>query len=126
MCSSDLSFPNSLDGFTIYLKPVLMDVVVNQKTSSRLQENAAIDSVHFSKEAIETIIVLKTGEVAVFRLSSLHRPIQQRELSDKELIDLEHITTAGEFSPYFMFAPGLGPVEACAASDIGMNYCLTI
>ena len=103
-----------------------MDPVVSQKTSSRLRENAVIDSVHFSKEAIETIIILKTGEVVVFRLSSLQRPTQQRELSDKELTDLEHIATAGEFSPYFMFAPGLGPVEAFAASDIGMNYCLII
>jgi len=103
-----------------------MDPVVDRKTSSRLRENVVIDSVHFSKEAVETIIVLKTGEVVILRLSSLHRPIQQRELSDKELIDLEHVETAGEFSPYFMFAPGLGPVEACAASDIGMGCCLII
>lgn len=57
----------------------------------------------------------------MYRLSGPRHPALYRKASDEELIVLEHVPSHRGYSPYLMLAPGRGPVDACAASDIGAN-----
>lgn len=116
------NFPNALFNLTIDLRPVFSDSFVNSRTSPTLVDHACINSVHFATEALETIAVLATGEVTLHRLSGPRKPVTHRDVHDKELIMLESIPSYRGFSPFFMLSPELGPTEACAVSDIGMNH----
>ncbi|KAF5385371.1 hypothetical protein D9615_001225 [Tricholomella constricta] len=113
------SLPNSLPDLTIDLKPVLLDSVVLGRTSSTLIDHARIEFVHFATEALETTVVLQSGEVILYRLSGPRNVSSYRDLPDEELIILSHIPNYRGFSPYFMLNPKKGPSEACAVSDIG-------
>ncbi|RDB29510.1 Uncharacterized protein C1F3.03 [Hypsizygus marmoreus] len=113
------SFPHLLHDLLIDLKPVFTDAFVTRRISPAYLDHARIESVHFAAEALETVAVMKTGEVLVYRLSGPRQSTRYRESSDEELIVLDHVPSQRGFSPYLMLAPGRGPVEACALSDIG-------
>ncbi|KAG6842463.1 hypothetical protein C0991_007593 [Blastosporella zonata] len=112
-------FPDPLTDLTIDLRPALLDSIVDSRTSS-LMERARIDTVYFATEALETTILLTSGEVILYRLSGPQQPAAHRESQDKDLVILDHIPSQKGFSPYLMLDPSLGPAEACAVSDIGL------
>ncbi|KAG5732833.1 hypothetical protein E4T56_gene2783 [Termitomyces sp. T112] len=113
------NFPNTFFDLTIDLRPVLLDSSVSSRTSPELLEYTRINSVYFATEALETTVVLTTGEIILYQLSGPRKSGTQRASRDKELIILEHIPSYRSFSPYLMLSPELGPTEACAISDIG-------
>ncbi|KAG6919011.1 hypothetical protein DXG01_009721 [Tephrocybe rancida] len=114
------NFPDPLSDLTIDLGPVLLDSTVISRTSPALMEHTRIDNVYFAAEALETTVLLATGEVILYRLSGPRKPSTHRDASDEELIILDHVPSQRGFSPYLMLAPTLGPAEACAVSDIGL------
>lgn len=77
---------------------------------------------HLATESLECAIVLVTGELFLYRLTSTGRadPLHI-ETEDKELLIVEHVLSQSnqKYHPYFMLAPGLGAVTSCALSDIG-------
>ncbi|KAG6873217.1 hypothetical protein C0995_001571 [Termitomyces sp. Mi166 len=111
-------FPNMFFDLTLDLRPVLLDPFVDTRTSPTLMEHTRISSVYFATEALETIVVLTTGEVIQYQLSGPRKPMTHRDARDKELIILGHIPSHRGFSPHLMLSPELGPAEACAVSDI--------
>ncbi|KAG5647699.1 hypothetical protein DXG03_008422 [Asterophora parasitica] len=113
-------FPNTLPDLTVDLKPSLIDAAVVRRTSSTLVDHARIHSVHFANEALETTVVLESGEVMAYRLSGPRMISSYRDSPDEELLLLGHVPSTRGFSPHFMLAPGKGPSEACTVSDIGL------
>ncbi|KAG5638396.1 hypothetical protein H0H81_000292, partial [Sphagnurus paluster] len=110
------NFPNPLLDLTIDLKPVLMDTIVTERTCGLIVDKARIESVYFATESLETIVVMHSGEVILYRLSG-PRPVTPKiDVLDKELLTLGHIPSYRGFSPYVMLAPGQGPSEACLFS----------
>jgi len=92
------------------------------RTSPLLISKTEISSVHLGGETLECAVVFKTGELALYRLGSdAPADMIYREAEDKELIIVEHIPVPNNlrYRPYFILAPGLGQVIACALSDIG-------
>jgi syntaxin-binding protein 5 len=98
-----------------------MDTFVSKRTSPTILNHARIDSVSVAQELQEVAVVLRTGEVVVYRLSSLRMASPSGEAPREPLLLLDHVLTQPEdrFSPHFMLTPGAGPVEACALSDLG-------
>ncbi|KAG6829267.1 hypothetical protein H0H87_012084 [Tephrocybe sp. NHM501043] len=113
------SFPDPYPDLTIDLRPVLLDPIVANRTSPTLIKYTQVDAVYFAIEALETTVLLNTGEIILYRLSGPRHPSAHRDAPDAELIILDHISSDRGFSPYLMLVPGLGPAEACAVSDIG-------
>jgi syntaxin-binding protein 5 len=115
------NFPNALPALTIDLNPLLMDSFVSNRTSLTILDQTRIDSVSLAQESRELVVALHTGEVVVYRLSGPRMAGSFKEGLNEMLLLLEHIPTqpGDRFSPYFMLAPGAGPVEACAISDLG-------
>ncbi|KAG6879569.1 hypothetical protein C0992_001396 [Termitomyces sp. T32_za158] len=114
------NFPKPFLDLIIDLRPVLLDPFVNSQTSPIPMDHIRIDSVRFSIEALEAIVVLTTGEVILYRLSGPRKPGTHKDVLDKELVVLEHIPSYRGFSPFLMLSPELGPTEAYAVSDIGL------
>jgi hypothetical protein len=98
-----------------------MDTIVSKRTSPTILNHTRIDSVSLAQELQDVVVVLQTGEVVVYRLSSLRMASPSGEAPSEPLLLLDHVLTQPEdrFSPYFMLTPGVGPVEACAISDLG-------
>jgi syntaxin-binding protein 5 len=88
-------------------------------------KQARIDSVHLARQSLECAVVLQTGEVVVYRLSSGPREdVPRQGISDKELIFLEHIPPCRgrRYYPFLMVVPEKGRVTAFAISDIGTIF----
>lgn len=87
-------------------------------------QNAQIASVHLATEVLECAIVLRTGEVVVYKLAGSGVPAGlPTTLEDPELLSLKHVPVGDgqQFYPQFMIMTGRGPVSSCAISDIGMK-----
>jgi syntaxin-binding protein 5 len=124
--SIQTSFPNPLLDLTIDIKLVLADPSVMRRIPQAFLKKAEIEAVYFSTEALEMVVVLKTGEIIVYRLSGPQKPSEPKESSDKELIILDHVPSNSGFSAYFMVACASGHVEACAVSDVGTSIYLSL
>lgn len=77
---------------------------------------------HLATEALECAVVLRGGEVALYKLLSADTPIGALiTLEDAELIPLKHVPVepGNRFRPQFMITTGRGPVSAFAISDVG-------
>ena len=124
--SVEKTFPNLLPDLTIDVTDVLVDPRVSAQIPNLILHQARIDSVHLSRESFECAIVLQTGHAVIYRLcSELRENIPQKELSDKELINLEHVPFRGgrRYSPFLMIDAGKGCMTAFASSDIGAILC---
>jgi hypothetical protein len=118
-------FPEPLHAFTIELTSLLIDGSVAMHTSPSFMSNASVGSVHLAGESLECAVVFKSGELALYRLSSdAKADAIYQEAEDKELIIVEHVPVPSNrrYHPYFMLAPGLGAVTTCALSDIGKLF----
>ena len=116
------SFPNPIPQLTIDLTPVLSEPAIATRTSPRFFDSARIQSIELATESLECGVVLKTGEIALYRPDHGETPSNsQNILEDEELISLSHITPqpGRKFRPAFMLMPGRGSVCAFALSDIG-------
>ena len=115
------NFPNALPALTIDLKPLFMDSFVSKRTSQTILDHTRIDYVLLAQESQEVVVVLQTGEIIVYRLSSPRIATTFKEAPNELFLLLEHVPTqpGDRFLPYFMLAAGAGPVDACAMSDLG-------
>jgi hypothetical protein len=97
-----------------------MDSFVSKRISPTILDHTRIDYVLLAQESQEVVVVLQTGEIIVYRLSSSRMATAFKEAPNELFLLLEHIPThpGDRFSPYFMFT-GAGPVDACAISDLG-------
>lgn len=114
----DCEFPNPLPDLTIDVNIVLTAASVAPKIRD---QNPNIQFVEMAPESLECAVVLSTGMVIVYQLSSLsdHLPPSE-ESSDPELLSLKHLASIdSKFSPYFVLSPSRGKVSACALADIG-------
>ena len=116
-------YPNPLPSLTIDLLALLADPTVASHTTPKLLEEAHIVSSHLAPQSLECAIVLRSGEVAVFRLNSPQPggATVPQILEDPELISAAHISTirGRYFYPAFILVPSRGPASALALSDIG-------
>ncbi|KAI0059493.1 hypothetical protein BV25DRAFT_1918512 [Artomyces pyxidatus] len=84
-------------------------------------DQARVDLVSFTNEALEVAIALTSGELFVYRLRA-QPPYDavQRNLPDKQLVSLEHLQVARglRFKPFFMITAS-SPLSTFAMSDIG-------
>lgn len=111
-------FPNPLPTLTIDLSATLSDAAIATRTSVNFLDNAQIASAHLAAESLECAVVLRTGEVVLYR--TIHAPVSPRP-EDEELISLQHIPDQSgfKFRPEFAILAAMGPVTALAISDIG-------
>ena len=121
-------FPNPLPWLTIDVLSVLADPSVATRTSPKLVEEAHIVASHLALESLECAVVLRSGEIVVFRQgpSTRERPVQQLDLDDQELISTAHIPIIDEgiFRPLFVMLAGRGSVTACCLADIGTLFVI--
>jgi syntaxin-binding protein 5 len=120
------TFPCLLPDLTIDVADVLVDPRVSARIPTSILHQARIDSVHLSRESFECAIVLQTGHAVIYRLcSELRENIPPKDISDKELIILEHIPlrSGRRYSPFLMIDAGKGRMTAFASSDIGAILC---
>ncbi|THH26967.1 hypothetical protein EUX98_g7215 [Antrodiella citrinella] len=112
------SYPNPLPALTIDMKCVLGDPAIATRTSPTFIDQAHIASMHLASESLECAVVLKTGDVVLYRLIHAGGP---HELKDEELVTLHHILAAPgyRFRPEFAIMAKMGPATAFAISDIG-------
>ncbi|KAF8899078.1 lethal giant larvae like, C-terminal-domain-containing protein [Infundibulicybe gibba] len=119
----DQDFPKEQSTLTIDLNTIFNDAAVVRTAPPELLKNPRVGSVHLAPEALEVAIAMRSGEVVTYRLSAeTHVPYVHRELKDKELVLLDHLTSRvrkERFAPYFLLIPGRGPVMALSLSDIG-------
>lgn len=108
--------------FTIDLASLLTDGVLQKRITPTCISTASIQSVYLATESLECAITLATGELILYRLSSIDRVnLAYREVQDRELIIVEHVMSQSnrKYTPYFVLAPGLGAITSSALSDIG-------
>ncbi|KAI0275129.1 hypothetical protein BC834DRAFT_965566 [Gloeopeniophorella convolvens] len=113
------AFPRVLPNLTIDVLALIGSPEVTAHTPPGFAEHARIEDVQFTGEALEVGIVLTGGEVVVYRMVDRQNP-DARQLSDRQLVSLEHIPVAEglRFKPYFM-VKAEAPLTALAMSDIG-------
>ena len=105
---------------TIDLKPLVLHPSITRKAGTLV--DAQIDAVYLAPHSLECVVVFHSGELVVYRLKSGPQDtVLYRDVSDEELIILEHVfpQPCNKFSAYFMLIPGKGPITVCAISDIG-------
>lgn len=112
-------FPNPLPELIIELGPVLIDPAVSKNASPTFLTQTRIESVQLASESLECSVAFRSGELVVFRLQTA--VTSYKEVSDKELVSLQHIEPAPgrRFRPYFLLTSGKGPLTASAISDAG-------
>lgn len=119
-------FPNPMLAFTIDLGSLLTDGSVVMRKPPSYSAKASIGSVHLAMESLECAVILKSGDLILYRLGAAAQTLDSifREAEDKELIVLEHVPrlSGRKYHPYFMLTPGLGAITACDLSDIGEFY----
>ncbi len=117
-------FPQPIPSLTIDLVPLLAEPAVVSRTSPKYFREARISSVHLAPEALECAVVLRGGEVALYKLLSIDTPVgTPTSLEDAELISLKHVPVdnGNRFRPQFVITAGRGPVSAFAISDVGKD-----
>jgi syntaxin-binding protein 5 len=115
-------FPRPLPDLTIDFKFILTDPLVSARMSPTTLQQTHFALVRIASESLECALILQSGEIVVYRLSSgPHEEAPHREASDNELIILEHIPRCHDrrFFPFLLLAPDKGAVTAFSLSDIG-------
>ncbi|KAI0361067.1 hypothetical protein OH77DRAFT_1417267 [Trametes cingulata] len=125
------NFPSPIPRLTIELAQLLIDrslglssVPASAEYDPRLSKER-IESVHFVPEALECVVVMRSGAVVLHRLDipAEDGTFGQRSLADEELVSLSHLRPRRglRYSPVFAVKPHKtrGLVTACALSDIG-------
>jgi syntaxin-binding protein 5 len=111
------AFPHPLPSLTIDLVTVLSDPSVLPLCSSEALQEGSIDCFSISPESLECTVLFKTGDVFVYKFDTeIHAP---SNITDKELLSLDHIQTSSTYRPFLMIPSDRGPVSAIATSDIG-------
>ena len=117
------SYPNPLPSLTIDVLALLADPTAASHTPPNLLAEAHIVSSHLAPQSLECAVVLKSGEVAVFRLNNPPSGdvMVPKTLDDPELISATHVSIVHGryFYPAFILATARGSVSALAISDIG-------
>ena len=120
------SFPNPLPELTIDLVSMLADPEVGTRTSANFMKEAKVVSSYIAPQSLECAVVFQDVAVAVYRLSTTATPTSPypRDLDDKELVSIEHVTVSNgrRFRPYFMLLTGRGHVTSFAICDIGTLF----
>ncbi|PPQ66367.1 hypothetical protein CVT26_011086 [Gymnopilus dilepis] len=114
-------WPEPLPALNIHLDELFDDPELVEYISSP-PDKIAIQSVQVAPEALECAIALKSGEIVVCHpVSSRPGPSSPKVLGDTEILLLDHFEPlpGSVLTPFFLFAPGKGPVETYALSDIG-------
>ncbi|KZT30972.1 hypothetical protein NEOLEDRAFT_1083589 [Neolentinus lepideus HHB14362 ss-1] len=115
--------PNPLPRLTIDPLFMLADPSLSTVFPPGSLNQLKISAVAFATESLECYIILRTGEILVYRFDSDSGSTKglSGKLVDEELISLEHIAAPlrQRFHPYLVLAAKKGPVVACAPSDIG-------
>lgn len=113
------AFPGPLPSLAIDLVTALSDESVLPRCSPEALQEGSIRQVSISPESLECAIILKTGELFIYKLNSEDEV--SGAITDKELISLQHIpsTPLARYRPALMMASERGPVAAFASSDIG-------
>ncbi|KDR85736.1 hypothetical protein GALMADRAFT_218826 [Galerina marginata CBS 339.88] len=114
-------WPEPLPALSIGLNELFDDSTIAGILASPVDQ-IAIHSAQVAPEALECAMALKSGEVIVYHQSSSRSGASSpKVLGDTEILLLDHIRSppGSRLTPYFIFAPGKGPVEAYVLSDIG-------
>jgi syntaxin-binding protein 5 len=122
-------FPQPLPDLTIDLKFILTDPLVSARISSTTLHQTHFALVRITSESLECALILQSGEIFVYRLSSgPHEEVLQREASDNELTILEHIPRRHDrrFYPFLLLAPDKGAVTAFSLSNIGKTLLRSV
>lgn len=116
-------WPQALPALTIELEELFDDIVFTGMVMTQVNQ-IAISSVQVAPEALECCVVLASGEVIVYHQVAGRSDAPSSAFS-KEIVPLGHVppSPGRNMVPYFMLAPGKGPVATCAMSDIGMVIC---
>lgn len=114
----DQDFPKPLPGLTIQVDDLLDDSSIVEILEPHI-DTLNIQSLHVAPEALECAIVLTSGDIFVYHLSTGLSP--PKVTADTEIILLDHIpsTPGRRLVPYFMLTPSRGPIATCAISDTG-------
>lgn len=93
------------------------------QTSSAFINQARIECVIFTTEALEVAIVLASGEVIVYRLHDDAQPDIKGGQMEEPFLHLGHVNVekAMRFRPAFMMNSSI-PTSACALCDVGEPY----
>lgn len=118
-CPISSSFPASIPSLTIDLVTALSDESVLPRCSPEALQEGSIQKVFLSTESLECSIILKTGEIFIYRLDS--KDEYTNAVPDKELVSLTHIPTTPHirYRPFLMVTSERGPVMTFASADIG-------
>ncbi|TFK56819.1 hypothetical protein OE88DRAFT_1670312 [Heliocybe sulcata] len=115
--------PNPLPQLTIDPLFVLSDPSLSTLFPPGSLNQLKISNVAFATESLECYIILRGGEILVYRFDPGSGEMHglPRQLEDEVLISLQHIAAPlrQRFHPYFVLAAKKGPVVACAPSDVG-------
>ncbi|KAF8910138.1 lethal giant larvae like, C-terminal-domain-containing protein [Gymnopilus junonius] len=114
-------WPEPLPALNVHLDELFDDAELVEYISCP-PDKIAIQSVQVATDALECAIALKSGEIVVCH-PAFNRPVTSspKVLSDTEIILLDHLEPllGSRLTPSFIFAPGKGPVETYALSDVG-------
>jgi len=113
------AFPRALPLLSIDVLALAGLPEIAAHLSSGFAGKAQIIDVQLAIESLEVGLVLNGGEVVVYRMAD-HQGVTARQLPDKRLVSLEHVTVADglRFKPYFLVTAE-SPVTAFAISDVG-------
>jgi syntaxin-binding protein 5 len=111
-------FPRPLPNLTIDLVTVMSDPVVLSKCPPEALQEGSIHCVYIGPESLECTVVLKTGDLFVYRLGPEEN---YSVVTDNELVSLRHIACSKDarYQPALMIPSTKGPVATFASSDIG-------
>ncbi|EPQ60284.1 hypothetical protein GLOTRDRAFT_134996 [Gloeophyllum trabeum ATCC 11539] len=117
------NIPSPLPALTIDPLFALSDPSLLTHFPPEFSAQVKVRSVVLAPESLECYIILRLGEVLVYRFGPGNSDIQAppMTLPDAELVSLRHISAPlqQKFHPYLLVAAKKGPVVACAPSDIG-------
>jgi len=113
-------FPQQLHDLTIDMNRALLDPVLSKRITPELTSHPVIQSIHLAPETLECIVVFKSGEIFVYRLSH-SAGTDSRETHDAEILMLDYLVPLekSRYSPFCMINAGKGAVTASAICDIG-------
>jgi len=113
-------FPQQLHDLTIDVNRALLDPVLSKRITPELTSHPVIQSIHLAPETLECIVVFKSGEIFVYRLSH-SAGTDSRETPDVEILMLDYLIPLEKYrySPFCMINAGKGAVTASAICDIG-------
>ncbi|TFK41835.1 WD40 containing snare-dependent exocytosis protein [Crucibulum laeve] len=111
------NFPAPLPHFAMDVRPVLKDSTLRGMPMA----NVIIHTVCFAWQSMECAVVLDTGEVIVFYLSTSRNGRSSSRRPCPEICTLENLMIEEQnlFAPYFIFGCDKDCPAVCAISDIG-------